>query len=118
VPLTFERSFTDLGADNWVTVPTNSMLTIHNQCVSLNPILDEYYNDEPAHPRSSSYAVSKGLVSTAPAGTIPGGVGLTPATSVGVTPSATPLFRSSKDGMLKPKVEELHKRIAELQAGR
>jgi glutamine amidotransferase len=100
-----------------VTVPTNSMLTIHNQCVSLNPILDEYYNHEPAQPRSSSYAVSKGLVSTAPAGTIPGGVGLTPATSAGVTPSATPGLKSSKDGIQKPKFDELHRRITELQAG-
>lgn len=52
-PLTFER-------DNWVTVPTNSVLTIHNQTVLLHPILDEFYNVAPALPRSSRYAADKG----------------------------------------------------------
>lgn len=52
-PLTFER-------DNWVTVPTNSVLTIHNQTVLLHPILDEYYNHAPSMPRSSRFAADKG----------------------------------------------------------
>lgn len=56
--------------DNWVTVPTNSILTIHKQTVLLHPILDEFYNDDPNHDRSSVYAVSKGLVSRAPGGTV------------------------------------------------
>lgn len=52
-PLTFER-------DNWVTVPTNSVLTIHNQTVLIHPILDEYYNHEPSFERSSRFAADKG----------------------------------------------------------
>ena len=52
-PLTFER-------DNWVTVPTNSVLTIHNQTVLIHPILDEFYNHTPTMPRSSRFAADKG----------------------------------------------------------
>lgn len=52
-PLTFER-------DNWVTVPTNSVLTIHNQTVLIHPIVDEYYNHTPSMPRSSQFAANKG----------------------------------------------------------
>ncbi|KAI9838242.1 MAG: hypothetical protein M1837_002516 [Sclerophora amabilis] len=58
-PLTFER-------DNWVTVPTNSILTIHKQTVAIRPIVDEYYNASPSYSRHSGFAVSKGLVSAAP----------------------------------------------------
>ncbi|KAI9740188.1 MAG: hypothetical protein M1834_004766 [Cirrosporium novae-zelandiae] len=63
-PLTFER-------DNWVTVPTNSTLTIHNQTVMIHPIIDEFYNRDPAYTRNSGFAVSKGLVSHGPGATIP-----------------------------------------------
>ncbi|KAK3680183.1 glutamine amidotransferase subunit [Recurvomyces mirabilis] len=52
-PLTFER-------DNWVTVPTNSVLTIHNQTVLIHPILDQYYNHTPSFARSSRFAADKG----------------------------------------------------------
>lgn len=52
-PLTFER-------DNWVTVPTNSVLTIHNQTVLIHPILDEYYNHTPSFTRSSRFAADNG----------------------------------------------------------
>jgi glutamine amidotransferase len=52
-PLTFER-------DNWVTVPTNSVLTIHNQTVLIHPILDEFYNLAPSIPRSSRFAADRG----------------------------------------------------------
>ncbi|KAI5290446.1 hypothetical protein KEM52_000443, partial [Ascosphaera acerosa] len=55
-PLTFERH-------NWVTVPTNSVLTIHNQTVLIHPIVDEYWLDEPNPDRSETLAVSRGLVS-------------------------------------------------------
>lgn len=55
-PLTFER-------DNWVTVPVNSVLTIHNQTVLIHPILDEYYNHTPL-PRSSAYAADKGQMTS------------------------------------------------------
>jgi glutamine amidotransferase len=63
-PITFERH-------NWVSVPTNSVVTIHKQTVMLHPILDEFYGENLNHDRSSCFAVSKGLVSTAPGTTIP-----------------------------------------------
>lgn len=52
-PLTFER-------DNWVTVPTNSVLTIHNQNVLIHPILDEHYNYTATFERSDRFAATKG----------------------------------------------------------
>ncbi|PHH63390.1 hypothetical protein CDD81_5991 [Ophiocordyceps australis] len=55
-PLTFER-------ENWVNVPTNSMLTIHKQTVMVHPILDKYYERDPCHIRSSAFVQTKGLVS-------------------------------------------------------
>ncbi|KAF2157457.1 N-terminal nucleophile aminohydrolase, partial [Myriangium duriaei CBS 260.36] len=54
-PLTFER-------DNWVTVPTNSTITIHNQTVLIHPILDEYYVASPSFQRSSTFAQAKGQI--------------------------------------------------------
>ncbi|MCJ1393551.1 hypothetical protein MMC18_006426 [Xylographa bjoerkii] len=76
-PLTFERvlrkgagMLTEGGGgravDNWVTVPTNSILTIHKQTVMIHPIIDEYYNHSPSYTRKSEFAKSKGLVSNAP----------------------------------------------------
>ncbi|KAL3957383.1 hypothetical protein ACCO45_007961 [Purpureocillium lilacinum] len=64
-PLTFER-------ENWVNVPTNSILTIHRQTVMVHPILDKYYERDPHHVRSSAFVQAKGLVSNekAPSGTI------------------------------------------------
>lgn len=56
-PLTFER-------DNWVTVPTNSVLTIHKQTVMIHPIVDEYYNHSPSYIRSSEFARCKGQIAT------------------------------------------------------
>ncbi len=76
-PLTFER-------DDWVTVPTNSTITIHKQTLLIHPIVDEFYNHSPSYQRSSGFAVSKGLVSTAPGATQ--GTSLTP----GITPAGTP----------------------------
>jgi glutamine amidotransferase len=52
-PLTFER-------DNWVTVPTNSVLTIHNQTVLIHPIVDEFYNHAPSTTRSRGFASQQG----------------------------------------------------------
>ncbi|KAF2838063.1 N-terminal nucleophile aminohydrolase [Patellaria atrata CBS 101060] len=52
-PLTFER-------DNWVTVPTNSTLTIHRQTVMIHPIVDEFYSCDPSHVRASGFAQTKG----------------------------------------------------------
>src|ERR1700761_2463821 len=76
-PLTFERgtfnhislrqlcfsSLTNLS-DNWVTVPTNSTLTIHKQTVMIHPIIDEFYNENPSHTRSSQFAQTKGQTIT------------------------------------------------------
>jgi glutamine amidotransferase len=55
-PLTFERN-------DWIAIPTNTVITIKRQTVLLHPILDEYYDKEPGQPRSSHFAESKGLVS-------------------------------------------------------
>ncbi|QPG97220.1 hypothetical protein C2857_005979 [Epichloe festucae Fl1] len=55
-PLTFER-------ENWVNVPTNSILTIHRETVMSHPILDKYYERDPYHVRSSAFVQAKGLVS-------------------------------------------------------
>ncbi|KAH8664003.1 nucleophile aminohydrolase [Xylariales sp. PMI_506] len=53
-PLTFER-------ENWVNVPTNSILTIHRQSVMVHPIEDGYSERDPYHTRSSTFATTKGL---------------------------------------------------------
>jgi glutamine amidotransferase len=67
-PLTFQRA-------DWVTVPTNSILTIREGTVLIHPILDDYFVDQVSHIRVSSflpiiiaddqnesYATSKGLL--------------------------------------------------------
>lgn len=56
--------------DNWVSVPANSVVTIHKQTVLLHPIMDEFYSENLNQDRSSRFAVSKGLVSTAPGTTV------------------------------------------------
>ncbi|KAK3327380.1 nucleophile aminohydrolase [Cercophora scortea] len=53
-PLSFER-------ENWVNVPTNSILTIHKQSVTVHPIMDQYYDRNPHHRRSTAYTLSSGL---------------------------------------------------------
>ncbi|KAK4191626.1 nucleophile aminohydrolase [Podospora australis] len=53
-PLSFER-------ENWVNVPTNSILTIHNQTVMVHPIKDQYYDRNPQHRRSAAFVRTKGL---------------------------------------------------------
>ncbi|KAI5461458.1 nucleophile aminohydrolase [Mariannaea sp. PMI_226] len=55
-PLTFER-------ENWVNVPTNSILTIHKQTVMVHPIIDKYFERDPHHVRSSAFVQAKGLTS-------------------------------------------------------
>ncbi|KAH8733715.1 nucleophile aminohydrolase [Ilyonectria robusta] len=55
-PLTFER-------ENWVNVPTNSVLTIHKQTVMVHPIVDKYFERDPYHIRSSAFVQAKGLTS-------------------------------------------------------
>ena len=52
------------ATDNWVTVPTNSTLTIHNQTVLIHPILDEHYVAAPAGgARSPKLVRDKGQMS-------------------------------------------------------
>ncbi|KAK0752281.1 putative 20S proteasome subunit alpha type 2 [Schizothecium vesticola] len=53
-PLTFER-------ENWVNVPTNSILTVHKQTVMVHPIMDQFYDRNPHHRRSAAYVRNKGL---------------------------------------------------------
>lgn len=48
--------------ESWVTVPTNSTITIHKQTVMVHPIIDRYYNHNPYHRRSSSLVQAKGLM--------------------------------------------------------
>ena len=73
-PLTFERGESLLlafgidcaandMAENWVNVPTNSIITIHRQTVMMHPILDKFYERDPYHVRSSAFVQAKGLVS-------------------------------------------------------
>lgn len=75
--------------ENWVNVPTNSILTIHRQTVMTHPILDKYYERDPYHVRSSAFVQTKGLVSNEkqPSGT-----------SISIGSGATP---SSFDGYRK-----------------
>lgn len=58
-PLTFERK-------DWITVPTNTVLTIKEQTVLMHPILDEYYTSDHMKLRSSDFASSKGLMGAVP----------------------------------------------------
>lgn len=58
-PLTFER-------DNWVTVPTNSIVTLSKQNVMIHPVIDEFYNRSPESIRDSRLAREMGQ-SAAPA---------------------------------------------------
>jgi glutamine amidotransferase len=53
-------------SDNWVTVPTNSSLTIYKQTVMIHPIIDEFYSANPAHARSAGFAQAKGQTITGP----------------------------------------------------
>lgn len=47
--------------ENWVNVPTNSILTIHGQTVMVNPIIDAFSDRDPCNKRSSAFAQTKGL---------------------------------------------------------
>jgi glutamine amidotransferase len=47
--------------ENWVNVPTNSILTIHGQSVVVQPIKDAYSSRSPYHKRSAAFVHTKGL---------------------------------------------------------
>lgn len=77
-PLTFER-------DSWVTVPTNSTITVHGQTVLIHPIVDEHYVAAPAGGlRSPRLVRDKGLA-------VPGPVdeGMAPLEGLGRVASAS-----------------------------
>ncbi|CCG81099.1 putative Glutamine amidotransferase [Taphrina deformans PYCC 5710] len=56
-PLTFQRA-------DWVTVPTNSILTISKETVLLHPILDKYFVEKASYVRNDQFAREKGLLGT------------------------------------------------------
>ena len=110
-PLTFERGMsyspfprtvTNTLTESWVTVPTNSTLTIHKQTVMVHPIIDEYYSYNPYHRRSSKFVQDKGLVTNEKQ---PNGTG----TSPGLMPNLT-LPANKKP--LSPISRDLHQSIA------
>lgn len=70
-PLTFERG-------DWVTVPTNSILSINRQTVLIHPVVDGFWQAEPGFERSVAFAESKGMVGRGPEKVVGGkaGVGL------------------------------------------
>ncbi|KAG0675448.1 hypothetical protein C6P40_001827 [Pichia californica] len=59
-PLTFERN-------DWISVPTNSTISISKLNVLLHPIIDEYYSEDPIQQRSNQFAISKGMLGSYPA---------------------------------------------------
>jgi glutamine amidotransferase len=69
-----------LKTENWVNVPTNSILTIHNQTVMVHPIADRYYHRNPHHSRSTAYVQTKGLAANEKSAAVRDG-----------TPMATPM---------------------------
>ncbi|KAI9678681.1 MAG: hypothetical protein M1817_005738 [Caeruleum heppii] len=104
-PLTFER-------DNWVTVPTNSVLTIFKQSIMIHPILDQYYNASPSYNRSAGFAVSKGLVSNGPGAAVA-------AAEIKVSPASDEddeiNGRVVKGGVVKEKLDLARQRMEELR---
>lgn len=83
--------------DNWVTVPTNSTLTIHKQTVMVHPIVDKYYSHNPYHMRSSRFVAEKGLVSNEKPSTTPGATGSPRGHTPAPTPLATPGIEQQED---------------------
>ena len=101
-----------MTTDNWVTVPTNSTLTIHKQTVMIHPIVDEYYHPNPSYSRSSGFAVSKGLVSNAPGAA----QALTPVASGGLTPNAPSGPHLSNGGLATDTLAELTRKVTNMHS--
>jgi glutamine amidotransferase len=89
-----------MRTDNWVTVPTNSTLTIHKQTVMVHPIIDEFHVTNPSHNRSSKFARTKGQTITNAKKEI-----LTPGTC---TPNP---IGNSANGQISPSVDILKRRL-------
>jgi hypothetical protein len=73
-------------AESWVTVPTNSTITIHKQTVMIHPIVDKYYSYNPYHSRSSKFVRDKGLITNEKNGPL----GVTPIVILGGSGTAPP----------------------------
>lgn len=66
---------TDFVAENWMNIPTNSIVTVHNQDVFVEDIMDQYVRKDPWHRRSAGFVHSKGLAAnekTATPSALPG----------------------------------------------
>ena len=96
-PLTFERH-------NWLPVQSNTIVSIANQTVFVDPIKDEYFTPDYSIERSSEFALTKGLISKAP-----GGGPTTPSCDT-MTPVGTP----EPEDRLSINGEELGKKFAKL----
>jgi glutamine amidotransferase len=102
-PLTFERH-------NWLAVPTNTVVTICNQTVSVRPIKDEFYEPDPSAERSPGFAQSKGLVTKAPGGGI-----VTPSTNGAVTPVPAFALKLKPTVDVKKTLDELNYKVEKLK---
>lgn len=105
-PLTFERH-------NWLSVPTNTIVTICNQTVYVRPIKDEFYDEDPSTERSTGFARSKGLVSKAPGG------GTETPTLAGIPLQRTEVEAAAGGYIVKEDMDNFQSRIAalDLQSG-
>lgn len=52
----------DFYAENWINVPTNTILTISNETAFIEDIRDQFYTSDPWQRRSAGFVHSKGLV--------------------------------------------------------
>jgi glutamine amidotransferase len=96
-PLTFERH-------SWLSVPTNTIMTISKQSVEVKPVKDEFFDDSPEKERSTGFAKSKGLVAKAPGG------GLETPTPMIRTPEAL----ISTDPLSNGGLEMFHEKVKKL----
>lgn len=53
---------TNCYAENWINVPTNTILTINNETAFVQDIQDQFYTSDPWQRRSAGFVRSKGLV--------------------------------------------------------
>lgn len=64
-------TITDHCTENWINVPTNSILTIHDQTAFVQDIRDQFYSSDPWQRRSAGYVHSKGLATNEKTATPP-----------------------------------------------
>lgn len=109
-----------------MTVPTNSTLTIHKQTVMVHPIIDEYYNYNPYHSRSSKFVQDKGLVTnekaTSRSPAITTGIPINEHKRLGpsnlhdsIAPTLTPSMHSSISPLLSSSPETDPRHLAAVQ---